>query len=287
MNVHKSQLMFLAVAGMSLFAAARDVDDQIRYTAYLPHHHDTLTEMGFNLYSWGKGAYDFKSGKAVIPSPDYEREVLRRLESEGAEVIVNYSVNRNRALQAKYPRVGRDGKPFTRRVINREVQIVDPAAPGCTEAIAAGAKALAQAYAAFGVRSFVGFRGLEEVRLSSRPSFSEAEQAAYRAYAGTDIPPEVKDRACPSWKTIKDFPADRLVDDGQPLLKYFRWFWQHGDGWAGANDAASAAFAETFGHPMVSMYAPVLRMPYLWGIGGHNSHLHEWIYLNPNPVVAR
>ena len=277
----------VVVAGLFLVAFARDVDDQIRYTAYIPCYHEVLMEMGFNLYSWGKGAYDFKSGKAVIPSPDYEREVLRRLESEGAEVIVNYSVNRNRFLMAKYPRVGRDGKPLTRvDGAGREVRIVDPAAPGCTEAIAAGAKALAQVYAALGVRSFVGFRGLEEVRLSSRPSFSEAEQAAYRAYAGTDIPPEVTDRACPSWKAIKDFPADRLVDDGQPLLKYFRWFWQHGDGWAGANDAASAAFAETFGHPMVSMYAPVLRMPYLWGIGGHNSHLHEWIYLNPNPVVA-
>jgi hypothetical protein len=98
MNVCKSQLMFVAVAGLSLVAAARDVDDQIRYTAYLPHHHDTLMEMGFNLYSWGKGAYDFKSGKAVIPSPDTEREILRRLESEGAEVIVNYSVSRNRSL---------------------------------------------------------------------------------------------------------------------------------------------------------------------------------------------
>ena len=108
MNVHKSQLMFLAVAGMSLFAAARDVDDQIRYTAYIPCHHDIQMEMGFNLYTWGKGKYDFKTGKATIPSPDYEREVLRRLESEGAEVIVNYGVNRNRVLMKKYPRVGRD-----------------------------------------------------------------------------------------------------------------------------------------------------------------------------------
>ncbi len=276
----------VAVAGLSLAVAARDVDDQIRYTAYMPRHHDSLMEMGFNFYSWGKGAYNFESGKATIPAPDYEREVLRRLEAAGAEAIVNYGVNRDRVLKAKYPRVGRDGKPLTRRMNGREVPIVDPAAPGCTEEIAAGAKALAQAYAALGVRSFAGFRGLEEVRLSSRPSFSEVEQAAYRAYAGTDIPPEAEDRACPSWKKLKGFPADRLVDDDYPLLKYYRWFWQHGDGWAGANDAASAAFAEAFGRPMASMYAPVLRMPYLWGIGGHNSHLHEWIYLTPDPTAV-
>ena len=288
MSLFDKKSVCVIVAGLSLGAAARDIDDQIRYTAYIPCHHDVQMEMGFNLYSWGKGKYDFKTGKAAIPSPDYEREVLRRLESEGAEVIVNYGVNRNRVLLAKYPRVGRDGKPLTRRMEGgREVQIVDPAAPGCTEEIAAGAKALAQAYAALGARSFVGFRGLEEVRLSSRPSFREAEYAAYRAYAGTDVPSEVNDRACPSWKKLKDFPADRIVDDSYPLLKYYRWFWQHGDGWAGANDAASAAFTETFGRPMISMYAPVLRMPYLWGIGGHNSHLHEWIYLNPIPAVAR
>ena len=277
----------IVAAGLSLVAFARDVDDQIRYTAYLPCHHDVQMEMGFNLYSWGNGKYNFNTGKATIPSPDYEREVLRRLESEGAEVIVNYGVNHNAILQSKYPRVGRDGKPFTRKRGKKAVQIVDPAAPGCTEAIAAGAKALAQAYAALGERAFAGFRGLEEVRLSSRPSFRETEHAAYRAYAGTDIPAEVDGRACPSWKTLKDFPADRIVDDDYPLLKFYRWFWQHGDGWASANDAASAAFAEVFGRPMVSMYAPVLRMPYLWGIGGHNSHLHEWIYLNPSPIVAR
>ncbi len=286
MSIYKKSVCVF-VAGLSLAAVARDVDDQIRYTMYLPHHHDVLMEMGFNFFSWGKGKYDFKSGKASIPSPDYERETLRRLEAEGAEVILNYSVNRNRVLMAKYPRVGQDGKPLTRSMMGREVRIIDPAAPGCTEEMAAGAKALAQAYAALGVRSFAGFRGLEEVRLSSRPSFSEAAHAAYRAYAGVDIPSEVKGRACPSWKDLKDFPADRIVDDDYPLLKYYRWFWQHGDGWAGANDAASAAFAEVFGRKMVSMYAPVLRMPYLWGIGGHNSHLHEWIYLNPNPAVAR
>ena len=161
MDVHKSQLMFAAVAGLSLVAAARDVDDQIRYTAYIPYHHDTLMEMGFNFYSWGKGAYDFKSGTAKIPSPDYERDVLRQLESEGAEVIVNYAISRSRVLKAKYPRVGRDGKPYTRNIGVRTTQVVDPAAPGCTEAIAAGAKALAQAYAALGARSFAGFRGLE------------------------------------------------------------------------------------------------------------------------------
>jgi len=243
----------VAVAGLSLVAVARDIDDQIRYTAYIPYHHDVQMEMGFNFYSWGKGKYDFESEKVVIPSPDYEREVLRRFEAEGAEVIVNYAVNHNAILQSKYPRVGRDGMPFTRRIGKKVKQIVDPAAPGCTEAIAAGAKALAQAYAALGARSFAGFRGLEEVRLSSRPSFSAAEHAAYRAYAGTDIPSEANDRACPSWKKLKDIPADRIVEDDHPLLKYYRWFWQHGDGWAGANDAASAAFAEVFGRPMVSM----------------------------------
>ena len=189
MSIRCRKSACVIVAGLSLAAFARDVDDQIRYTAYLPCHHDVQMEMGFNLYTWGNGKYDFKSGKAEIPSPEYERDVLRRLESDGAEVIVNYGVNGNRVLMAKYPRVGRDGKPFARKRGKKLVQIVDPAAPGCTEAIADGAKALAQAYAALGARSFVGFRGLEEVRLSSRPSFRESEHAAYRAYAGTDIPP--------------------------------------------------------------------------------------------------
>ena len=281
------RIVCCASAALALVAAARDVDDQIRYASYVPCHHDLLMEMGFNFYSWGKGRYDFKDGKVTIPSPDYEREVLRRLEAEGADVIVGYSVNNNADLVGKYPRVGADEKPFTRMRGKKEVKVLDPAAPGCRTEVAAGAKALAEAYAALGTKAVVGFRGLEEVRLSSRPSFGQAAQAAYRAYSGTDIPPEAKGRECPSWKKLKDFPADRIVDDDYPLLKYYRWFWQHGDGWSDANDAASAAFAEPFGHPVVSLYAPVLRMPYLWGIGGHNSHLAEWVYLTPNPSVIR
>ena len=116
-----SAISMTAIAGVS---AARDVDDQMRYTAYIPCHHDVQMEMGFNFYSWGNGKYDFKTGKA-------------------------------------------------------------------------------------------------------------------------DIPPEAIDRACPSWKELVDFPADRIVDDDYPLLKYYRWFWQYGDGWARTRRRSSRPRAAT------------------------------------------
>ncbi|MCQ2390202.1 MAG: hypothetical protein MJ240_02160 [Kiritimatiellae bacterium] len=266
----------------ALPASARDVDDQIRYTNYMPGHHDMLMEMGFNFFSWGRGAYDFRQGTVGIPDAAYEQAVLKRLEQEGCEVIVAYSGGKH-SLAEKFPRMDQKGKPF----IRRQKKLVDPAAPGCMTELAKGAKALASEYKALGSKAVVGFRGLEEVRLSTRPSFTEANNAAYKAYAGVDIPAEVKGRECPAWSKIKDFPADRIVDEDHPLLKYYRWFWQQGDGWSPANDAASAGFSEGLGQKAVSVYAPVLRMPYLWGIGGNNSHLAEWVYLTPFPFLIR
>ena len=267
---------------------ARDVDDQIRYATYSPYFHDLFVDMGFNFFSWGKGVANLEKGTAEIPNALYEREVLKRLENEGAEVIVNFGLNRNAYLDERFARIGRDGKRLTRSNDKKGRPVCDPSRSGCPELIEGAARALAKAYADLGATAVVGFRGVEEVRLWSQPSFAPENHAAYRAYAGVDIPAEAQDRAAPHWSKIKDFPADRIVDEDFPLLKYYRWYWQHGDGWAGANDAASKGFAEgAGGRPVVSVYAPALRMPYLWGIGGHNSHLAEWTYLTPFPFNIR
>ena len=284
----KRTILTLGLATLTGVLNARDVDDQIRYATYSPYFHDLFVDMGFNFFSWGGGKADLEKGTAEIPDAPYEREVLRRLANEGAEVIVNFGLNRNPCLDERFARVGRDGRRLTRANDKKKRPVGDPSHPGCAELIENAARALGKAYADLGEKSLVGFRGVEEVRLHSQPSFAPENHAAYRAYAGVDIPAEAQGRAAPHWSKIKDFPADRIVDEEFPLLKYYRWFWQQGDGWAGANDAASRGFAAGAGaRPVVSVYAPVLRMPFLWGIGGHNSHLAEWTYLTPFPFNIR
>lgn len=284
-----SRFVLTAAGGvMALCAAARDPDDQIRYAEYMPCHHAVLAEMGFNLYDMpGLGRYDFAGEGPVLPESSDVKSFCERLAREGAEAIVEYRVARDRNLMEAYPRLGRDDKPLKRRGWKSDVSSVDPAIPACRLAIARGAKAVGAACAALEVPNVVGFRGLEEVRVSSLPSLGTTAQADYRSFAGTDIPDGVGGRAAPHWSKIADFPKDRLLDPDYPLLKYYKWFWQQGDGWSSANDAASSAFSEGLGRPGVSVYAPALRMPYLWGIAGHNTHLADWIYVSPHPFNIR
>ena len=280
----------LGAAGgvMALCAVARDPDDQIRYAEYMPCHHAALVEMGFNLYDMpGIGKYDFAAERPEPPGSSDVRGSCERLAHEGAEAIVEYKVAGDRHLMETYPRLGRDGTPLKRKGWKSDVGSVDPAIPACRSAIAQGAKAVGAACAALGVPNVVGFRGLEEVRVSSLPSLGATAQAAYRSFAGTDIPVAAEGRAAPHWSKIADFPKDRLLDPDYPLLKYYKWFWQEGDGWSPANDAASAAFSEGLGRPAISVYAPALRMPYLWGIAGRNTHLSDWIYVSPHPFNIR
>ena len=278
----------IGVAGCTLILCtlAKDPDDQVRYTEYMPCHHAALMEMGFNLYDiQGVGVYDFAAEKLVHTDSASVRLCCERLAREGAEAIVEYKVAGDRDLMQKYPRLGRDGKPRKRKGWKSDVNCVDPAIPGCLSAIARGAKAVGAACAALNVPNVVGYRGLEEVRVTSLPSFSEAEHAAYRVFAGVDIPEGAEGRAAPHWSTIADFPKNRLLDADYPLLKYYKWFWQQGDGWSLANDTARTAFTEGFGRPAISVYAPALRMPYLWGIAGRNTHLADWIYASPHPFI--
>ncbi|RMF99199.1 MAG: hypothetical protein D6741_08795, partial [Planctomycetota bacterium] len=64
-----------------------------------------------------------------------------------------------------------------------------------------------------------------EVRGDSQVSFHPTEVEAYRRFAGTEPPPEVTNKNGVDYRKLDDFPADRVVPDDDPILKYLSWFW--------------------------------------------------------------
>jgi hypothetical protein len=71
----------------------------------------------------------------------------------------------------------------------------------------------------------------------AQPGFSAAEREAYRKFSGQDIPNEVQGGGGVDWRLLPDFPADRMLPDNDPVLRYYRWFWSEGSGWKNVSEA--------------------------------------------------
>ena len=116
------------------------------------------------------------------------------------------------------------------------------------------------------------------------PSLDRASQKRYRDETGDEIPREVNGKLAPYYLSCPNFPADRIVADDYPLLKYYRWFWKGGDGFPGLNSEMAKSFKEGAGRDdLVVMFDPAVRVPPLWGSGGKVDLLNQWVYAYPEP----
>ncbi|MFM8218082.1 MAG: hypothetical protein ACKOJF_04105, partial [Planctomycetaceae bacterium] len=84
-----------------------------------------------------------------------------------------------------------------------------------------------------------------EVRDDSEISFSPADIAAAREALGSEIPDLVTTKWGVPWKTVPEFPADRVIPVDHPILRFYRWFWSEGDGWNGLHSAVHRGLKST------------------------------------------
>ena len=123
-----------------------------------------------------------------------------------------------------------------------------------------------------------------ESRDASFPNFSEHARESYRCATGKEIPPEVGDsRTGPHYRTLAKFPFTRIVPSNDPILEYYRWFWQEGDGWNPFLGKVAEAFAKGIGRPIATMYQPAVRVPPISGSGGPVTYNRHWTYIYPEP----
>ena len=245
---------------------------------------ELFAEMGFNAFPVsGVTRCDFTTDDPVWIETlaELARSRMKRIGDLGAAALFPCGYGRDKKLATRYPRIDRKGEKVPGKASLYELDAAEPAAQtAATRAIRKIAKAIGRE------PGFAGFRPCGEIRLRTTPSFTERNAAAYRADTGREVPPEAQGRAAPRWQDLKDIPENRIVSEHHPVLAFYRWFWQKGDGWNAFADAMVEGFMEeTGGRRVLTEYEPCLRTPPLFGCGGDMEMVGQWFYsYNDSPV---
>ncbi|MGV3662320.1 MAG: LamG-like jellyroll fold domain-containing protein [Prosthecobacter sp.] len=194
--------------------------------------------------------------------------------AKGMEVVASISPGRDFAENPKYQRVDRTGKPYPRKDLCASLPEFPPFFLNVGISVAK----------AYGDHpAFTTALIDSEVRDASQPSFNPVDVENYRKFANAEIPAEVVFRSGVEWTKLKDFPADRVVEDDHPILKYYRWFWTVGDGWNALHSAVHKGVKSNGRKDMWTFFDPAVRQPSISGAGGGVDVLSHWTYTYPDP----
>ncbi|MBX3451236.1 MAG: hypothetical protein KF777_16840 [Planctomycetaceae bacterium] len=240
-----------------------------------------LLDLGFT-HSLGFRPEEYaiwKAGKPIDPISGPRAEGVRRMLDLALAhqfgIAANFAPGHALVNEKSLQRVDRTGKPYERVDLNASL-------PGLYEYCENVGISVARA---FGDHPALQAALIDsEVRDSSQPSFSEFDRDAYRKFAGTDIPEDVVIKNGVQWTGIKDFPADRVIPDDHPILKYYRWFWTVGDGWNGLHTAVHKGLKSTGRDDIWTWYDPAIRVASIGGSGGLVDVLGQWTYTEPSPL---
>lgn len=175
----------------------------------------------------------------------------------------------------KYLQLNREGKPYER-------QSLTPNAPPVLQVFERAGESIGLTYGDH--PAFDGMCVNSEVRDESNVSFTEWDREAYRKVFNADLPDWVESKYGPKYSTLSDFPQDRVVEDDDPRLAFYRWWWSTGDGWNAAHSAVHRGLHRTGRPDLWTFYDPTVRVPPLWGSGGEVDVLSHWTYTDPDPL---
>ena len=237
-----------------------------------------LKDLGFTHFI-GLGA-DYGTmweNRAIAPPAKPEviaknRAILDSALANGLEVVASLSPSRVLESDPKNLRIGRDGKPYTRQDICASM-------PDFAPFFQVVGMSVGKAYGDH--PAFTAALIDTEVRDSSQVSFNAVDVEAYKKFANADIPAEVSAKWGVDWTKLKDFPADRVIADDHPILKYLRWFWTVGDGWNALHSALHKGVKST--GRQWTFFDPAVRQPSISGAGGGVDVISHWTYTYPDP----
>lgn len=266
-----------SVSGAAVTGPRVNPDDQFRFFWYLGKSaYPTARDAGINMLIntlhdtrwWMKME---SKGEARVKSADMPA-LIRQMDADGVDYVEKMTMNAAKNVKAKFAQTKPDGSKNL-----RSIEVGDPAFLAWAEPLWAKAADEMKAWPAV-----IGVHASSEVRDGSRPSFSPAFAARCKAALGYEMPKEITETRL-TLKSLKDFPADGLVEKNYRPLEYLTWFWREGDGWNGYNDKVAEAFRRQFGRDILVLYDPVTRTPPLWGSGGNLTHQDQWFYAEPQP----
>ncbi|MCC7300219.1 MAG: beta-galactosidase trimerization domain-containing protein, partial [Verrucomicrobia bacterium] len=94
----------------------------------------------------------------------------------------------------------------------------------------------------------------------------------------------IADKKNVDYKTLPGFPQSRVVEDNDPILKYFTWYWKHGDGWVDINDLIHKEMKADKKDKFSTWFDPALRLAPTYGSGGNLDMIGNWAYTYPDPI---
>ncbi len=243
---------------------------------------DRLQQIGFT-HVLGLGADYQRIWEAKTPVPAADDQTVARTKRSlddalARNLTVVASLSPGAALRSRedLQRVGRDGKPFASR--EDICGLLPPLADDCYRV----GQSVGQTYGQF--PAFGAALIHTEVRDHARPCFHEEDLAAFRKHAGFEIPKEVATSRGVDYTKLDGFPASRVIPDDHPLLVYYRWYWQSGDGWNLLNSRVHEGLA-TMGRPdFWTFHDPAVRVARVSGSGGGVDVLSQWTYSYPDPL---
>jgi len=123
-----------------------------------------------------------------------------------------------------------------------------------------------------------------EIRDHTAPSFNDIDKKAYHDFSGQDIPSIITSSRGVTYQGLPNFPANHIVADDDPILKYYKWFWKEGDAWPKLNSQVNDGLKSTGRNDIFTWHDPAVRVPSIYGSGGNVDFLNQWTYTYPDPL---
>ncbi len=221
----------------------------------------------------------WEAGKPVPPYKDEQMVEVKRMLNDALreDITISATLSPVRAFRgrADLSRIDRNGNPPERE----SVCALNPdLVPFCRNV----GVSTAEAFGHF--PSFAAALLHTEVRDAARPCFHEWDKAAFREFAGFDIPEAVNSPRGVDYRKLADFPADRVIPDDHPVLTYYRWYWKEGDGWNRLNSELHRGLKSTGRDDLWTFHDPAVRVASVYGSGGECDVISQWTYSYPDPI---
>jgi len=233
---------------------------------------DILKDIGFTHYISNLTPHRGElSDTALISGLERLDQALKR----GMYVVDSVFGKYRFRTEKRFLRTGRDGQPYS----NAGIEASNPAVRQEFQELM---QSVGQAFGEHPAWNATMLNS--EIRGSSRPSFGGPEPAAFKAYAGYDIPAEINGAYPPPYRSNPALPWDQVLPDDYPPLVFMRWFWKQGDGWNPLHSLLTETLHQYIKHPFWTYHDPAVRVPPIWGSGGNADVISQWTYTYPDPI---
>jgi len=221
---------------------------------------------------WDEGKPTLANQESRIPE---HRAALDKGLIEGVYACASLSPGRWAREKEELQRVDREGEPYAKHDV---CGLLDEVKQFCHNVGAS----VAQTYGDY--PAFDSALIHTEVRGEGNPCFHEHGRAAFREATGLEIPEEVVIKNGVEYGKLPNFPEDRVIEDDDPLYLYYKWYWQHGDGWNALNTALHDGLKSTGREDLWTFHDPAVRVAKVLGTGGGVDYLSQWTYSYPDPI---